>query len=360
MEFRLGGKVYHFDSSVTDLCHTMFGWAKFRTAKGGIKLHLMLEHQVFLPVYANITVAKIHDDKAMQTLDPVVGLPRGSHLCVDRGYIVYAMFYSWNRRGINFVSRAWDDMSHGVVKECELPRPVGRPPADDNPKPRGRKPNSAEGKKPAENLKTRVLSDEIIEISSYKGHGNYPDHLRIVTAETVSGKGKRTKIRKMKFLTDNMTLSPTTICDPYKAGWRVESFFEMIRQELVVKSFLGASANAVKTRIYVALIALLLLRFIQASLDMPWSMGHMVPAIRQLLPMFRDIKLWPDRYSPNSPRNALVQPRSRGRPAKKFKPNPYAISLFEGLKVLSWAGCRSPAWDGPRFLDSRIVSTSKG
>jgi hypothetical protein len=332
-QFKLNGKVYHFDASVVDLCHSMFDWAHFRTAKGGIKLHLMLEHNVFLPVFANITEAKIHDQKAMEILDPVAGLTKGSYVCVDRGYVDFEMFYSWTKRGINFVTRLKRNMVYNVVEELKVPNQVGRPADGGCPAHQGKAvKGKGKAKKPRdENLKTTVLKDEIVEMASPKGRKDYPEKLRIVTADVVSGKGKNLRRQEMKLLTNNMKLSPVTICQLYRGRWEVEAFFRLIKQELSVKSFLGTSANAVKTQVYIALIAFLLLRYLQASLETNWSMGHLVPAVRQLLPLFRKLKLWLDHHSKASLRNLTEEARIRGRPKKVAKPSPFAIDLLAGL-----------------------------
>jgi hypothetical protein len=219
------------------------------------------------------------------------------------------------------------------LRSAKFPNQVGRPADGGCPAHKGKAAKGkGKAKKPLdENLKTTVLKDEIVEMASPKGCKDYLDKLRIVTADVVSGKCKTILRQEMKLLTNNMKLSPVTICQLYRARWEVEAFFRLIKQELSVKSFLGTSANAVKIQVYTALIAFLLLRYLQASLETNWSMGHLVPAVRQLLSHFTKLKLWLDLHSTASPRNLLGEVRNRGRPKKVAKTSPFAINLLAGL-----------------------------
>jgi hypothetical protein len=330
-KFSLNGDVYHFDSTVIDLCLTMYDWAQYRHTKGGIKVHLMLQNSTFLPVFAHITDAKMHDQKAMETLDPVAGLPKGSYVCVDRGYYDFSMFNSWTDGEIFFVTRAKDNIDITVLESLEVPMPIGRPSKDGRSKTYdGQKTKTVNGCLDHYD-KTTVTKDEICAFRGAKAQADYPGKIRIVTAVTVSGKGKRKKKKGMRFMTNNMNLSPVTICRLYKSRWAIETFFKTLKQGLSIKSFLGTSANAVKSQIYIALTAMLLLRILQASVTTPWTMGHLVPAIRPLLNMYKNMRLWLDRNLSDSPRNSVEPPRARGRPKKKLRTFPYSPNLFAGL-----------------------------
>jgi hypothetical protein len=329
--FSLKGEVYHFDSTVIDLCLTMYDWAFFRHSKGGVKVHLMLQNSTFLPVFAVVTDAKTHDQKAMETLDPVSGLPKGSYVCVDRGYYDFAMFQSWEDRGIFFVTRAKTNIDVTVLESREVPNPVGRPRKGDNNKTSDGHTANTETDSLAQFDETTVIKDEICEFQNPKARTDYPGKIRIVTAVTVSGKGKRKKKKVMRFMTNNMNLSPVTICRLYKSRWSIESFFKTLKQGLSIKSFLGTSENAVKSQIYIALTAMLLLRILQASVATSWTMGHLVPVIRTLMYMYKNVRLWLDRNQPDSPRNSVEPPKRRGRPKKKLRTFPYSPNLFAGL-----------------------------
>jgi hypothetical protein len=308
-QFRMTGNVYHFDSTTINLCISMYDWALYRTAKGGIKIHTMLNHNAFLPCYALVTTAKPHDQKIMEINDPVSGLPTGSYICFDRGYLDYTMFFSWQNRGINFVTRAKDNISYTTLLVKELPNKVGRPPnptdptvsvgldSNGNPIIDIENPDSSipPNKRKKAEPKTEIIKDEIIQLSGEESFKQYPEKLRLVTAKTVSGKGKKRKVQTMQFLTNNMKLSPVTIADLYKSRWQIENFFKLMKQQLRINSFLGTSENAVKTQIYISLIAVLLLRYWQSTFTEKWCMSLMVATLRQILHLHWHLATWMNR-----------------------------------------------------------------
>lgn len=81
-------KLYSLDSTIIELCATMFDWAKYRTSKGAAKLHLLLNHDGCLPHYALITEGKVADVSIAQQWE----MPKGSIVVMDRGYIDYNLF----------------------------------------------------------------------------------------------------------------------------------------------------------------------------------------------------------------------------------------------------------------------------
>jgi hypothetical protein len=139
----------------------------------------MLEHNTYLPVWAYISETKHHDQKIIETLDPVAGLVKGAFVFIDRGYNDYKMLDVWNDRKINFVCQAKDNIKYNVVKTCNVPNKVGRPS------------NSKEEEKEPQ---YHVISDEIIELATPKGQSSYPGHLRLVR---------------------NLDISPATIANIY-------------------------------------------------------------------------------------------------------------------------------------------------
>jgi hypothetical protein len=260
----------------------MYDWAEFRTTKGGVKLHLMLEHDVYLPVWAHITEAKKHDQKVLETIDPILGLNKGAFVCVDRAYNDFAMLFQWSQRGINFVCRAKDNMSYNVVKTLAVPNPVGRPPVA--------------GTEPKQT--SHVVSDEIIEFASKTAKADYPEQLRVVTYWVEEEEGSNRVSREIKFLTNNFKLSPVTIAAIYQARWQIEAFFKLIKRNLKIKTFLGTSPNAVKTQLFAALITFLILRYWQAMCKTGWCIPHLLAIIRLSLHLHRSLYAWLDKPPP--------------------------------------------------------------
>jgi hypothetical protein len=304
-KFRFKGKLYSIDSSTIDLCHSLYNWADFRTTKGGVKLHLMLEHDTYLPVWAYISPAKNHDQKILETIDPVAGLAKGSFVVMDRAYNDYLMLHLWSDRNINFVCRAKDNMRYNVVKSLPVPNPVGRPPLH----------NDLSNEDDA-SLKSHVISDEIIELASTKGKADYPEQLRMVTfwavPEDKSSKNRQSRV--MRFFTNNFTLSSKTIAEIYKARWSIEAFFKLIKSNLKVKTFLGTSANAVKIQLYCAMITVLILRYMQALCRCGWCIPHMLAVIRLSLHLHRCLHAWLEReYIDPPPKRGNPQGRAVNR-----------------------------------------------
>jgi hypothetical protein len=283
--FKFKANLYSIDATVIDLTHSMFNWALYRATKGGVKLHLMLEHDTFCPVWAFITNAREHDQKVLETVDPVRGLPKGSFVVADRAYNDYAMLNLWNERKINFVCRAKDNMAYEVVKEIPVPNKVGRPLSPDK-------------ERPAE---SHVVRDVLVKLTGKRAKADYPGVLRAVTFWVEEDEGSRHNSREMTFFTNNMTLSPVTIAAIYKSRWHIEAFFRLIKQKLKIKSFLGTSPNAVKSQLFCALICILILRFLQAMCTTGWSVSHLLSLIRLTLFLHLNLRFYLNLARPNAP-----------------------------------------------------------
>jgi hypothetical protein len=303
--FRFKPKLYSIDSSTIELTHSVFDWADYRKTKGGIKLHTMLEHSTFLPSWVLITNARGHDKKALDSVDPVRSLARGSMVVVDRGYNDYAMLKRWDELGMNFFCRAKDNMRFVQVgSDRPVPRRVGRP--------------SASGE--LEEKGDHVISDQIILLSSPRGQMLYPGKLRLITFYLEEKpKGRRRKHGIVRFFTNNMKLSAATIAAVYKARWQIETFFRLIKQKFKLKTFLGTSANAVKIQVYTALLSPALLRYWQALARGGWScccISHLMAQLRLCLHLYKDLEAWLSRTRakpPPKPQEPLMQPTRVGR-----------------------------------------------
>lgn len=251
-KFRFKNKLLSLDSSIIDLSVTLFDWAKFRRTKGAIKLHLLLDHDGYLPSFAWITEGKRSDVKIARGLkfDP------GTLIVYDRGYNDYALFGQWTAQGVFFVTRMKDNALYEVVGERDVPQ------------------------------NRNILKDELIQLTGSKAEEKCPYPLRrieVYVPETDE---------ILVFLTNNLDFGATTIAAIYKDRWQIEIFFKIIKQNLKIKTFVGTTANAVKIQIWTALIAILLLRYLQLLSQYRWSLSNLVALLRMNLFTHRDLWSW--------------------------------------------------------------------
>ena len=220
--FRFKNKLYSLDASTIDLCLSVFPWAKFRTTKGAVKLHVGLDHDGYLPAFVQITEGRVHEVNLARKLD----LPGGSIVVFDRGYTDYAWYNHLNSEGIYFVTRQKTNACYTVIKRHAVSRTSG------------------------------ITSDQTIRLSGAKAD-QCPIRLRrIGYRDPDTGK-------HYVFLTNAFQLSASTIAAIYRERWQIELFFKWIKQNLKIKSFLGTSRNAVMTQIWVAMCMYLLLAYIR-------------------------------------------------------------------------------------------------
>jgi len=240
------------DSTTIDLCLSMFDWARFRRAKGAVKLHLMLNHQGYLPGWALITDGKVHDVKVAQKLE----FAAGTVVAMDRAYVDYEMFDRWTNKSVWFVTCAKDNMNYRVVKDRTLPS-------------RG-----------------NVISDQEIVVAGYYSQQKLQHRLRrIVVLDTENE-------REIVLLTNHMDFAASTISGIYKERWQIELFFKAIKQNLKIKTFVGTSENAVKIQIWTALISILLLKILQMRSKIGWSLSNLSAMLRFNLLSYRQLWVW--------------------------------------------------------------------
>jgi hypothetical protein len=254
-KFRFKNKLISMDSTTMDLCLEIFDWAKFRQTKGAIKLHLLLDHDGYLPSFAVITEGNVSDIKVARQFhfDP------GTIVVDDRGYNDYTVFGRWTAQGVYFVTRMKDNALYEVVGQREIPR------------------------------NRHILKDEMIELRGPKAIEKCPYPLRRV--EVYDPEAEEVLV----FLTNNLKLAATTIAAIYKERWQIEIFFKALKQNLKIKTFVGTSANAVKIQIWTALIAMLILRFLQLRSQFNWSLSNLVALLRMNLFTHRDLWAWLNR-----------------------------------------------------------------
>ena len=250
-KFRFKHKLLSLDASMIALCVSMFDWAQYRRAKGAIKLHLVLDHDGYLPCYAVLTEGKRQEISVARTM----AFPPGAMLVFDRAYADHGWWLSLTRQKVHFVTRLKDDAAYGVVEQ----RPV------------------REG--------TDILRDEVIVLVSQQEIG--PEALLRRIEVWVEDKQET-----MVFVTNNLRLAASTIAEIYRERWQIELFFKALKQSLRVKTFVGTSENGVQTQIWTALIAMLVVKYLQLRSTFGWSLSNLVALLRQQLFVYRDLFTW--------------------------------------------------------------------
>jgi len=272
--FRFKNKLLTLDATLIELCASVFDWAQYRRTKGAVKLHLLLDHQGLLPSFALITEGRVHENRVARSLR----FEPGTIVVFDRGYADYDWFASLDADGVFFVTRMKDNADYGVVERRSVPEHGA------------------------------VRRDEIIFLYKAVRGGNHDLFLRRIEV------WDETQQRTLVFLTNHRGFAASTIAAIYRQRWQIELFFKALKQNLRIKTFVGTSSNALQIQIWTALIALLLLKYLQLRARFGWSLSNLAALLRQQLFVYRDLFAWID---------------------EPFQPPPLLDSAVEQL-ALSW------------------------
>jgi hypothetical protein len=254
-KFKFKNKLMSLDSTTISLCLSLFPWAEFRRTKGAVKLHLLLDHDGYLPSYACISNGKNHESKYAKNFP----LAPGSIVTMDRGYNDYSLFSFWTAQKVFFVTRLKTNAAYEVLFERELP------------------------------LRRNILADEMIRFTGYEARKSCPFILRRIVVWDADNQ------REIILLTNHDKFGATTISAIYKDRWQIELFFKAIKQNLRIKTFVGTSENALYTQIWTALIAMLLIKFLQLKSKFGWSLSNLVAFLRWNLFSYKDLWAWLDK-----------------------------------------------------------------
>jgi hypothetical protein len=252
-KFRFKNKLLSLDATIIDLCAELFPWATFRRTKGAVKLHFTLDHDGYLPTVLTITEGKRRETPVarQQQFAP------GTILVLDRGYLDLYWFAELTAAGVYFVTRLRTTARYRVLVRRGVPRHRG------------------------------ILADQEIRFVGTSSRRSYPDRLRRVVLRTADGD-------RLEFLTNHLTLGASTVARVYQDRWHIELFFKALKQNLRVKTFVGTSANALHIQVWAALIALLLLKYLQLKARFAWSLSNLVALLRMNLFVYRDLWTWLD------------------------------------------------------------------
>jgi Domain of unknown function (DUF4372)/Transposase DDE domain len=249
-KLRFRNPLLSLDSTVIDLCAEVFDWARFKRTKGAVKLHLLLDHDGLLPAFAVITDGKTADIQVARKMT----FTAGAVLVIDRGYVDHDWFESLTNDGVFFVTRLKRSIRYEVLQERPIPQRGG------------------------------VVRDETIRLLS--------DPNSTLLLRRVEVCDPNASDDNLVFLTNHLEFGATTIALIYKQRWQVELMFKALKQNLRIKTFVGTSPNALKIQIWTALIALLVLRYLQLAARYVWSLSNLIAMLRFNLFTHRDLWTW--------------------------------------------------------------------
>lgn len=232
----LDNTVYALDASTIDLCLSVFKWAKFRKQKGGVKLHTLMDLRGNIPVFIDITDGKVHDVKILDKID----FELGAFYIIDKGYYDFSRLYRINNAGAFYVIRAKKNLTFRRIYSNKVDKSTG------------------------------LRCDQIIKLTNYKSKKDYPEKLRRIKYYDVE------KLKTYIFLTNNFQVDALIIAELYKNRWQIELFFKWIKQHLKIKKFWGQSENAVKTQIWIAVCAYLIVAILKKQLQSDLSLYNIL------------------------------------------------------------------------------------
>lgn len=249
-KFSFSNPLYSVDATTIDLCLSLYDWAHFRKRKGGIKLHVKLNHQGYIPTFVTVTAANVHEINELKKMK----FQKGDVVALDRGYVDFNLFAKYCNDNIYFVTRLKSNADYTVIERNDV------------------------------SLYEHISSDQTIAMKGYYTSKKCPLKLRRVRSKDPET-GKYIVI-----LTNNFEWTADQIAAVYKERWQVEIFFKTIKQNLKIKSFLGTSKNAVLTQIWIALIAYLLLWYLAYLSQNGWTITMLMNLIPTIL--FLHVDIW--------------------------------------------------------------------
>lgn len=236
--FKLGGKVYAFDSTTIDLCLSVFEWALFRKKKGGVKIHTLYDIETQIPTFFHITPARLHDTKAMDAIP----YEENSFYIFDRAYNDFGRLFTINSVGAYFVVR-------------------------------GKKNNDFRPMRWKRRLPSGVLSDAIGYMDGQLTMSKYPEKIRrIIYLDSESD-------RKFIFFTNALDINSLKVAELYHNRWQIELFFKWLKQHLKIKKFWSETENAVRIQIYTAITTYCMIAIVQKKMSIERSIYEMLQLV---------------------------------------------------------------------------------
>ena len=223
---------YALDSTIIDLCLSLFPWAKFRKRKAAVKLHTLLDLRASIPTTVIVTAGTVHD---VNVMDELFWEP-GAIYVMDRGYVDFSRLYRMQQDSAFFVTRAKKNFRFQRLYSDRV------------------------------NKSTGLRCDQTVVLHGFYAQKDYPEKLRRIRYFDFQTN------KLLVFLTNNFTLPALTIAQLYRCRWQVELFFKWIKQHLRIKAFYGTSENAVKTQIWIAISVYVLVAITKKRLNLQHSL----------------------------------------------------------------------------------------
>jgi Domain of unknown function (DUF4372)/Transposase DDE domain len=241
--------VYALDATTIDLCLSVFPWAVFRSTKAAIKLHTLLDLRGNIPTFIHISDGQVHE---VNILDQLLPEP-GAFYIMDRGFLDFERLYRFHEAGSFFVTRG----KLNLKVQRRYSHPVDRT--------------------------TGLICDQSVVLTGFYSHQGFEAPLRRIRIKDPE------TAKTLIFLTNNFVLPALTITELYRCRWQVELFFKWIKQHLRIKAFFGTSENAVKSQIWIAVSAYVLVAIVKKRLHLPASLYEILQILS--LTMFEKIPL---------------------------------------------------------------------
>lgn len=269
-KFKIKSKIFMLDSTTISLCLSLFDWAKYKTHKGAVKMHTLLDYDGNLPVYVNVTDGKTADNKGAYELP----LLANSVIVADRYYNDFSLLNVWDSSKVFFVIRHKDNIQFKNIKENDLP----------------------------EDRHQHILKDELIQLTGSQSKKKYPKPMRRVAIWDEQNQ------QVIELITNQMSWTAHTISELYKSRWQIEIFFREIKQLLHIKSFIGTTKNAVMIQVWTALITIVILKFLKELAKYGWQLSNLVAFLRLNLFVKIELHKWLDKpfdHPPNRPKKQI-------------------------------------------------------
>ena len=236
LEVELGNTVYALDSTLIELCLSVFPWASYRSNDSAVKLHTLLDLRGSIPSFLYVSDGKASD---LTILDQLIPEP-GAFYVMDRGFVDYARLHRFHEVGAFFVIRAKSNLN----ARRRYSHPVDRG--------------------------SGLRSDQTIILNNFYAHKGFPEPLRRVRIKDLeTGKS-------LVVLTNNFALPALTITSLYRCRWQIELFFKWMKQHLRIKAFFGTSENAVKTQIWIAVAVYVLVAIVKKRFKLDASLYELL------------------------------------------------------------------------------------
>ena len=258
-----GKSIKLIDATIMSVCLSLFNWAKYRTAKGGIKIHTSLDEKTLLPDIVNISEAKLSDRRGVDDFR----YQKDTIVVDDRGYFDFKLFGIRIDDGNHFVTRIKSNTDYESIEELDLP----------------------------DDTDFEILKDEKIKLKGKAainaGIDNIVFRRVVVMAEEVNRKTKKKTTKVVVLITNNLEWSAATISELYMRRWQIETFFKLIKQNLQIKNFLGTNENSNKSQIFIALISYFLIELIRRNISkVKHGFGHFVTIVRVCLLQYKQLQ----------------------------------------------------------------------